>query len=212
MFRRCPPGCARASGLLLTPPRAMRCEPAVRQHDCFFPPNRCYAHHLGTVSVAMASSRHPSPRPRCLPHSGTRIPCPPSGLRPQRFAHILRDSASRGAVLMCRSGPAPVSCFTLLPHACLPLSSADLAVADSPLFARRRPAGRAATRPVAGQRAGSFNSEPNDDAVRHFTKGSRARAAPVSYAQRWLCTSTFLTGLQHETADLLFQMRFGYRR
>ena len=30
----------------------------------------------------MASSRHPSPRPRCLPHSGTRIPFPPSGLRP----------------------------------------------------------------------------------------------------------------------------------
>ena len=29
MFRRCPPGCARASGLLLTPPRAMRCEPAL---------------------------------------------------------------------------------------------------------------------------------------------------------------------------------------
>ena len=29
IFRRCPPGCAYASGLLLTPPRAMLCEPAL---------------------------------------------------------------------------------------------------------------------------------------------------------------------------------------
>ena len=29
IFRRCPPGCAHASGLLLTPPCAMRCEPAL---------------------------------------------------------------------------------------------------------------------------------------------------------------------------------------
>ena len=147
------------------------------------------------------------------PKAGTRIPCPPSGLRPPALRAY--SQGFRLSEVLCRC-VAPVllcPCFTLLPHACLPpLSSADLAVADSPLFARRRPAGRAATRPVAGQRAGSFNSEPNDDAVRHFTKGSRARAAPVSYAQRWLCTSTFLTGLQHETADLLFQMRFGYRR
>ena len=35
----------------------------MRQHDCFFPPNRCYAHLLGTVAVAMDTSRHPSPRP-----------------------------------------------------------------------------------------------------------------------------------------------------
>ena len=61
------------------------------------PPNRCYAHLLGTVAVAMASSRHPS---RCLPG-----PPPPQAhefhARPavsarQRFAprHPHRDSAS----------------------------------------------------------------------------------------------------------------------
>ena len=40
-----------------------------------------------------------------------------------------------------------------------PCQAADLAVADSPSSARRRPAGRnRATRPVAGRRAGSVNS------------------------------------------------------
>ena len=150
--------------------------------------------------------------PQATPKQAHEFPARPAGSARQRFAHIHRDFASLRYCAALQRRPCSCPCFTLLPHACLSLSSADLAVADSPLFARRRPAGRAATRPVAGQRAGSFNSEPNDDAVRHFTKGSRARAAPVSYAQRWLCTSTFLTGLQHETADLLFQMRFGYRR
>ena len=116
---------------------------SVLQHDCFFPPNRCYAHLLGTVAVAMASSRHPSPRPRCLPHSGTRIPCPPSGLRPQRFAHILRDSASRGAVLMCSSGPAPVfASLCCRTRACRPCPAPVL---QSPI----RRSSHAATRPLS---------------------------------------------------------------
>ena len=42
-------------------------------------------------------------------------------------------------------------CFTLLPHVCLtPLRSADLAVADSPLFARCRPASRCGRSLVGG--------------------------------------------------------------
>ena len=47
-------------------------------------------------------------------------------------------------------------CHTLLPRACLPLSSADLAAADTPLSALRHKAGRRrATGPVAGRWAGS---------------------------------------------------------
>ena len=56
-FRRCPPGCAHASGLLLAPPRAMLCEPALcGSMIASSPPNRCYAHLLGTVAVAMSES------------------------------------------------------------------------------------------------------------------------------------------------------------
>ena len=57
------------------------------------PPNRCNAHLLGTVAVAMASSRHPSPRPSCL-------------------------SLRYCAAVQHRSCSFP--CFTLLPHGCLP--------------------------------------------------------------------------------------------
>ena len=110
-------------------------------------------------AVAMAPSRYPSPLPRCLSHTGTLIPCPPSGLALQRFTHFHRDSASLRypAVQLCSTvllAQVPLCpCFTLLLHVCLPpLSIADLAVADSPLFARRHqaPAGRSPTIKVCG--------------------------------------------------------------
>ena len=110
-FRRCPRGCCHASGLLRTPPRTMRFEPALC--GSMIPPNRCYAHLLGTVAVAMASSRHPLPRPRCLPHHRhTNSMClwwerlggrSPAGSDRQRLAHIHRDYASRRP--MCSTGP-----------------------------------------------------------------------------------------------------------
>ena len=31
---------------------------SVRKHDCFFPPNRCYAHLLGTLALAMARNNY----------------------------------------------------------------------------------------------------------------------------------------------------------
>ena len=141
-FRRCTPGCAQASGLLLTPPRAMRCE---RPALCCSMIASSRAGQTGAIrhcGRGDASSRHPSPR--CLPHSGTRIPCPPSRLPVSRiFGFRLSGVLCRcvAPVLLCR-------CFTLLPHACLPLSSADRAVADSPLFARRHPARPVQSTPV----------------------------------------------------------------
>ena len=60
---------------LFTPPRSMRCQPALRCTGSMIAsspwpgqPHRCYAHLLGNVALVMASSHRPSPRPRCLPH------------------------------------------------------------------------------------------------------------------------------------------------
>ena len=73
--------------------RAAECAPQASPG----PPDRFYARIRPNSSVAtvMASSRHPSPRPLCLPHRRHRDsqPGPPSGLRPLawsecRFAHI----------------------------------------------------------------------------------------------------------------------------
>ena len=134
IFRRRPPGCARASGRLLAPPRAMRCEPcSVRQRDCFS-------------------------RPRCLPHRrhANFLPAqraPPTSA-PRTFAGIITEGFRLSAAAQHRSCSCP--CFTLLPRPC-----PAHAVVDSPLSARRRPAGRRrATRPVAGRWAhwaGSVN-------------------------------------------------------
>ena len=101
------------------------------------PPNRCYAHLLGTVAVAMASgsSRHPSPRP-----------AHPAGSARERFAHIHRDFASVRCCAAVEQRACSCFCFNLLP-AC---PAADLAVADSPPSARRRPA---RVGPVADRRA-----------------------------------------------------------
>ena len=146
----------RALGLRLAATRAMRCGPAL----CG---STMHAHLLGTVVVAIASSRHRGPRPRCLPHS-RRIPCPPGGLRPPALRAYSQGFRHSEALCRCvapgRSCQCSCPCFTLLTHACLLLSSADPAVADSHLPARRRPAGRRrATRtlPVAGRRAGYVN-------------------------------------------------------
>ena len=78
-----PPGCAHAIGLLLKHPRAIRCEPSLcgsmiaSSHLAGAMP-----WHLlgpGPLAVApMASIRHPSPRPRSVPPSGTRISRPPA--------------------------------------------------------------------------------------------------------------------------------------
>ena len=155
MFRRCPPGCARASGLLLTPPRAMRCEPAVRQHDCFFPPNRCYAHHLGTVALAM---------PGLLTSPITTATLPPP-LRHTNSLPAQRPPPASASRLFSGIPPREMLCRCVAPVLLLflhhsaaarvpakPLSSADLAVADSPLFARRHPAAvsRRGRPPVGG--------------------------------------------------------------
>ena len=124
------------------------------------------------------SSRHPSPRPRCLrpPHRRHTNSLPAQGAPPaSAFAHIHMDSASLRycAAVQRRSCSCP--CFTLLPQACLSLSSADLAVADSPLFVTTPP-GRPLCSDAAGRRsAGQFlqlrtKRIPNDDSVRHFTK------------------------------------------
>ena len=158
IFRRCPPGCAHASGLLLTPPRAMRCEPALC--GSMIASSR-QTGHLGTVSVAMASSRHPSPRPRCLPHSGTRIPCPPSGLRPpplRAYIHC-NSQAFRPSEILCRCA-APVLLFSLLHSAAARPCPAP--ILQSPI----RRSSHVASRPLrlssdAGRRAGSVNSGQN---------------------------------------------------
>ena len=84
IFRRCPPGCAHASGLLLTPPRAMRCEPALccGISDCFFPPKRWYAGDGLLTSPIIAATlplgpplRHTNslPAQRAPPANASRI-------------------------------------------------------------------------------------------------------------------------------------------
>ena len=77
------------------------------QHDCFFPPNWCYAHLLGTVAVAMTVTHHHGHV--ASPTLAHEFPARPAGSASQRFAHIPRDSASlslRGTVPMCSTGPA----------------------------------------------------------------------------------------------------------
>ena len=71
------------------------------------------------------------------PTAGTRIPCPPSGLQALRTHSKGFLSIIPLAAVWHRSSSCP--CLTLLLHAYLPLStmsSADPAVADSPLSAR----------------------------------------------------------------------------
>ena len=97
----------------------------VQQHDCFFPPIWCYVLLLGTVAVAMASSRHQSPRPRCLAHE---FPARAAGSQELGFRLSEVICPCVALALLCPS-------FTLLPHAC----PADLVVADS----------HAATRPLS---------------------------------------------------------------
>ena len=152
IFRRCPPGCVHASGLLLTPPRTLRRVSTLRGSGsgsmiASSPPNRCYAHllsHHGYCDGLVTSSI--TAATVAFPTAGTRMPCPPNGLRLP--AHRAHSRGFRLSEVLCH-GVAPVlrrtrSCpsFILLYHARLPLSSADLAVADSPSFARRRTAAR----------------------------------------------------------------------
>ena len=136
IFRRHPPGCAT--------------HPACCSHLA-----PCAAgllrDLLGTTAVAMASSRHPSPRPRCLPHSGTRIPCPPSGHRPPALRAVSAshwDSASPRCCAAVQHRPCSYPCPTLLPHACLPACPAP--ILQSPI--RRSP--HAAARPLSSDAAG----------------------------------------------------------
>ena len=65
---------------------------------------------LSCGMLVMASSHHPSSLPRCLsgPHSGTRIPCPPSGLHPPTLrAYSQGFMRSNGPALCCRTRASP---------------------------------------------------------------------------------------------------------
>ena len=75
------------------PPHIFRRRPP-GQHDCFFPPNRCYAHLLGTVAVATAFSRHPSPGYVAIPTQPHEFPAiaRPAGSARQLFAQGFRLS------------------------------------------------------------------------------------------------------------------------
>ena len=151
------------------------------------PPNRCYAHllsHHGYCDGLVTSSI--TAATVAFPTAGTRMPCPPNGLRLP--AHRAHSRGFRLSEVLCH-GVAPVlrrtrSCpsFILLYHARLPLSSADLAVADSPSFARRRTAAqRRAMRhvaPVARCRQAA-------EAIRRLLKGYAAHTHRQTIL--WFC-------------------------
>ena len=137
---------------LLAPYRTLRRVSALRGSGsgsmiASSPPNRCYAHllsHHGYCDGLVTSSI--TAATVAFPTAGTRMPCPPNGLRLP--AHRAHSRGFRLSEVLCH-GVAPVlrrtrsrPSFVLLYHARLPLSSADLAVADSPSFARRRTAAR----------------------------------------------------------------------
>ena len=100
IFRWCPPACPR-----IRPAAALRAC-SVRQHDCFFPPNRCYAHPLrvGTVAVAIASSgpSHPSPPP--LRHTNSL----PAQRAPPVSASCIFTVCPCFTLLPCPFCPAPI--------------------------------------------------------------------------------------------------------
>ena len=73
----------------------------------------------------MTSSRHPSPRPRCLPYSGTRIPCPPSGLRPRALRAVTE--------VLCRC-VTPVLLLFLLHSAAARVPAVKLPILQSPIL------------------------------------------------------------------------------
>ena len=89
---------------------------SVRQHNCFFPPNRCCAHLLGIEAVASKVAHHHGHV--ASPPQAHEFSVRPAGPALQRFAHIYRDSASLRycATVQHRSSSCP--CFTLLQHAC----------------------------------------------------------------------------------------------
>ena len=182
--RRCPPGCARASGLLLAPPRAMRCEPALcGSVIASSPPNRRCAHLLGTVAVAMVSSRHPSPRPQEFL------------ARPALRAY---SQGFRLSEVLCRC-VAPVvvfPCSTLLPHACLPAALVQRRSCSRRFAALRTPPpGRPLYSDAAGRRsAGRFRQlrpeqsffwlaftclSPSHTGHTHFSRGNGDPVARV---------------------------------
>ena len=73
------------------------------------PPNWCgHAHLLGTVAGAMNSSRHPSPRPRCLPARRHKI-----SLSAQRASPASASRVSRLSEGLCPC-EAPVMLLSLL--------------------------------------------------------------------------------------------------
>ena len=149
IFRRCPPGCTHASGLLLTPPRrprAMRCEPA--------PCGSMIASSRLTGAVPTSSATWPSRWPPHVTHHHghvtpptqahefpVRLAGPESAPGRQRFCAHHRDSLSK-VLCRCAARVLLFPCFTLLPHACLPLfSSCDLAVVSPLPPSRRSPVG-----------------------------------------------------------------------
>ena len=132
MFRRCPPACAHASGLLLTPLRAMRCEPAL-----------CGSMIASSrLTGAMPTSSPPWPwrwPPHVTHHHGHvafpahEFPARPAGSARVRFA---QSSGFRLSEVLCRCVALVLLLFLLHSAAARvpaqPLFSADLAVADSP--------------------------------------------------------------------------------
>ena len=133
MFRRCLPGCAPASGLLLSAHTSRRAC-SVRQHDYFFPPNRCYAQHRGRGDGLLTL-------PITQAH---QFPARPAESARERFA---QSQGFRLSEVLCRC-VAPVQLLFLLHSAAARVlaachgQAADLAVADSPPSTRRRPSGR----------------------------------------------------------------------
>ena len=136
------PGAPTASGLLLAPPRAMRCEPALcgsGEKPTSSAPLPWRITNDGLLTSPIATATLPPPP------QAHEFPARPAGSARQRFAHIHRNSASDSR---CR---APILLLSLLRSAAArvpPLSSANLAVADSPLFASRHSAGRCCRWPV----------------------------------------------------------------
>ena len=122
IFRRCPPGCAHASGLLLTPPRAMRCEPALR--------GSMIASSRQTGAMPTSSAPWPWRWPPHVTHHHGHVASPtqahefparPAGSARHRFAHIFtaihRHSAPLRYCAAVQHRSCSFPCFTLLPHA-----------------------------------------------------------------------------------------------